>query len=220
MAEALETPELGLRERKKQRTQQLIAETAVGLFVQRGFENVTVAEVARAADVSEKTVFNYFATKEDLVYWRMESFEGELLGAIRDRKAGESAVAAFGRFVSEPRGLLVEKDPDAVEHLASLTRMIVESPSLLARERQIFDRYTDSLAELLAAETGAGPGAVAPWVAANAMMGMHRALVDESRRRIVAGERNPGLARGVRAQARRSLALLEQGLGGYAVKSG
>lgn len=61
------TDELGLRERKKQRTRELIAETARRLFSARGFDRVTVAEIARAAEVSEQTVFNYFPTKEDLV---------------------------------------------------------------------------------------------------------------------------------------------------------
>ncbi|MCW3064451.1 MAG: TetR family transcriptional regulator, partial [Solirubrobacterales bacterium] len=73
----------GLRELKKERTRNLIAETAGRLFAERGFDRVSVAEIARAAEVAEKTVFNYFRTKEDLVYWRMESFEVELLKAIR-----------------------------------------------------------------------------------------------------------------------------------------
>src|SRR5215216_6933916 len=84
--------ELGLRERKKQRTRQLIAETARRLFTERGFERVTVAEIARVAEVSEQTVFNYFPRKEDLVYWRLESFEDELLAAIRERAEGEPAL--------------------------------------------------------------------------------------------------------------------------------
>src|SRR6266511_6280596 len=96
----------GLRERKKQQTRQLIAESARRLFAQRGFEAVTVAEVARAADVSEATVFNYFPTKEDLFYSGLEAFEEELLSAIREREAGESALAAFSRFMLTPRGLL------------------------------------------------------------------------------------------------------------------
>ena len=203
----------GLRERKKQQTRDLIAETARSLFTERGFDAVTVDEVAREADVSRKTVFNYFPTKEDLVYWRLETFESELLTAIDERASGESITGAFGRFVLERRGLLAQQDSGAVERLAALTRMIVESPALLARERQIFERYTASLAKLIAEQTRARPGAVEPWVAANVLMGVHRALVDFTRERIVAGMRNPQLARDVRRQGRRALALLEHGLG-------
>ena len=209
----------GLRERKKAATRELIAETARRLFGERGFERVSVAEIARVADVSEKTVFNYFPTKEDLVYWRLESFEEELLETIRGRAAGESVLAAFGRFVRAPRGMLGRPDRETRERLAALTRTIVASPSLLAREQQIFQGYTASLAALIAEETGARPDDVEPWVAANAMMGVHRRLIDFTRERIVAGARHPELAAEVLAQADRGLALLERGLGGYAVKA-
>src|SRR5215207_3433963 len=171
-----DAPQLGLRERKKQHTRELIAETARGLFSERGFERVPVAEVARAAEVSEQTVFNYFPTKEDLVYWRLGSFEDELLATIREREPGEPALAAFRRFVLSQRGLLGEHDPAAREQLRSFTRMIVESPALRAREAQILLGYTASLAALLAEQTGAADGDVRPAVAANAMMGVHRAL--------------------------------------------
>src|SRR5919198_2957348 len=93
--------EQGLRERKKQQTRSAIAAAAMELFGERGFDAVSVAEVARAADVSVATVFNYFPTKEDLVYDRMEAFEEALLAAIRERAAGESVLAAFGRFILE-----------------------------------------------------------------------------------------------------------------------
>lgn len=210
--------ELGLRERKKQRTRELIAETARDLFTERGFERVTVAQVARAAEVSEQTVFNYFPTKEDLVYRRLESFEEELLTAIRGRGPGQSILAAFRGFVLEPRGLLATKDPRARERLAALTRMITESPALLAREREIFERYTASLAALIADETRAQDADIQPRVVANTLMGVHRALIDYTRQRVVAGARSPRLARDVHAQAEQALALLEQGLGRYGVK--
>src|SRR5215211_1414734 len=206
----------GLREHKKQQTRVVIAETARRLFGERGFDHVTVAEIARAADVAEKTVFNYFPTKEDLVYWRMESFEDELLETIRAREPGESVLASFGRFVSEPRGLIAETDPAARERLEAVTRLITGSPALLAREEQIYARYTASLAALIAGEARAGDGDIAPWVAANAMMGIHRALVDYTRRRILAGIHGPQLARDVLAQAGQALALLEKGLGDLA----
>jgi AcrR family transcriptional regulator len=214
----VESPQPGLRERKKEQTRQLIAETARRLFSQRGFERVTVAEVARAAEVSQQTVFNYFPTKEDLVYWRLQSFEDELLTTIREREPGEPALAAFGRFLLAQRGLLGKHDADAREQLAALTRMITESPALQAREQQIFAGYTASLAAVLAEETGADAADLRPWVAANAMMGLHRALVDHTRRRIVEGARHPRLGAEVRARGEEALALLDTGLGDYAIR--
>ena len=209
----------GLRERKKAQTRELIAETARRLFAERGFERVSVAEVAREADVSEKTVFNYFPTKEDLVYWRLESFEQELLDTLRDRAPGESVLDAFGRFVRRPRGMLGRYDTETQERLAALTRTIVESPSLLAREQQVFEGYPASLAALLAEETGAAPDDVQAWVVATALIGIHRRLVDFARARIVGGERHPAIAQAVDEQAERALALLRDGLRGYAVKA-
>lgn len=207
--------ELGLRERKKQRTKELIAATARRLFVERGFEAVPVAEIARAADVSEATVFNYFPTKEDLLYSRLEAFEEELVSSIRARKPGEPVLAAFGRFVSVPRGLLASDDPDVVEQLAAIVRVIAESPSLLAREQQIYARYTAALAKLLSEESGAHPDDVQPWIVANTLIGVHQALVEYTRREILTGTRNPELLRQVRRQTRRALDLLAKGLGDY-----
>jgi AcrR family transcriptional regulator len=207
--------ELGLRERKKQRTRELIAATAQRLFIERGFEAVPVAEVARAAEVSEATVFNYFPTKEDLLYSRLEAFEEELLSAVRERQPGESVLAAFGRFMSAPRGLLASEDPDVVEQLAAIVRVIAESPSLLAREQQIYARYTGSLAAVLAEDTAARADDVRPWIVADTLIGVHQALVDYSRDQILAGTRNPELVRRVRRQTRRALDLLAKGLADY-----
>ena len=209
------TSEVGLRERKKQRTRAVIAETARRLFVDRGFEAVSVAEIAREAEVSEATVFNYFPTKEDLVYSRLEAFEEEMLAAVRDRTQGESIAAAFARFISRPRGLLASRDPEEVEQLAGVSRMITNSPALLARERQIFDAYTGSLAVLIADETRAPADAIEPWVVANALLGIHRASIDYARRRVIAGARNPSLARSVRGQITSAVAALDEGLADY-----
>ena len=206
----------GLRERKKQQTREQIAEAARRLFTERGFSKVTVAEVARAADVSEQTVFNYFPSKEDLVYWRLGTFEEELLATIRERPRGEPAITAFRRFLLNQRGLLGEHEPAAREQLTAFTRMIVESPALRAREAQILAGYTAALAALLAEEAGAGEDDIRPAVAANAMMGVHRALIDHVRRRVLAGELGPRLAPQVRAETERALDLVAAGLGDYA----
>jgi AcrR family transcriptional regulator len=211
--------ELGLRERKKQQTRELIAETARGLFAERGFEAVTVADVARAAEVSTQTVFNYFPTKEDLVYWRLGSFEAQLLSTIRERPRGEPAVAAFKRFLLSQDGLLGKHDPAARKELTAFTKMIDSSPALRAREAQVLAGYTQALASLLAEETGTKPGDVEPVVAANAMVGVHRALIAYTRKRILDGDLGPKLQREVRAQGERAFRLLEQGLGDYAASS-
>src|SRR5438874_1373308 len=157
MTRTADTETLGLRERKKERTRELIADTARRLFLDRGFEAVTVAEIARTSDVSEKTVFNYFPAKEDLFYSRLEAFEDEMLEAVRARERGESVLDAFRRFVLQPRGVLaIESGKDgaeATERLLTITRVITESPALLAREREVFACYTASLAALIARET-------------------------------------------------------------------
>src|SRR5580658_6725421 len=179
--------ELGLRERKKLRTRQLISETAVRMFAERGFDAVPVAAVARAAEVSEATVFNYFPTKEDLIYQGMEAFEDELLGAVRDRPTGESIVAAFGRFVLQPRGFLAAPDEDRARFLIAVSTMIADSPALQAREREILARYTASLAALIATETAADPDDLRPWVVARALIGTHQSLIAFVRRHLADG---------------------------------
>ena len=208
----------GLRERKKEQTRQAIAAAARRLFSERGFEAVTVAEIARTADVAEKTVFNYVPTKEDLFYSRLEAFEEELLSAVRGRAAGESAVAAFRGFLMARQGVFGMSDDDATEQLRTITRVVTGSPALLAREREVLGRYTEALAALLAEETGARPDAVEPRVVAESLIGIHRSLIDFVRRRTLAGAGAPEIRREVRREAKRAFARLERGLGDYAVK--
>jgi AcrR family transcriptional regulator len=202
----------GLRERKKEQTRQAIREAALRLFSERGFHGVTIAEIADQANVSVATVFNYFPTTEDLVYSGMEAFEDELLRAIRERPAGEPILTAFAHFVLVPRGLLESTDQGARQALAAVTRMIIGSPALRAREQQVLERCTHSLAELIAEETGAVPSDVRPWVIANALIGVHRALLDYVRREVLAGRDHRLIARGVRTEGKRAVALLEKGL--------
>ncbi len=209
----------GLRERKKERTRKLISDTARTLFAERGFEAVSVSEVAKAAEVSDATVFNYFPTKEDLIYDGMERVEEELLRAVRERPAGESVVRAFGRFVLDVRGALAAEDEESAKSLAKISRMIATSPALLSREREILNRYAGSLATLIAEETSAERGDIRPSVAALALIGLHASLIAYVRPRLL--EKSPDLrriAREVRAQGERALKLLEEGLAGYAVK--
>ena len=207
------TTQLGLRALKKQRTRQQIADTAWRLFAERGFDEVPVAEIAREAEVSEATVFNYFPTKEDLVFHRMEAFEQELLSALRDRPEGESIVQAFSRFALKPRGFLASDDRGATEGMRIAARVITGSAALQARQRDIFERFTGTLASLIAEELGMAPDDVEPWVIANALIGLHRALISYAHRQALAGVSNRRIARNLITHGQRALELLEHGIG-------
>lgn len=210
------TTRSGLRERKKQQTRQLIYETAARLFAERGFDAVTVAEVAQAADVSEVTVFNYFSTKDDLFFAGMEFFEERLLEAVRERAAGESAFTAFQRLVVDScANLGVE---GRVSLIGAAATLIKDSAALQAREREIVARYTQVLAGLLAEEAGACPDDAEPIAVASALMGAHRALVTCVRSRVLAGWRGPKLAEDALMQAMHAFGCLENGLADYATR--
>lgn len=208
----------GLRERHKEQTRQLIFEAASRLFSERGFDAITVAQVARAADVSEMTVFNHFPTKEDLFFAKMEFFEERLLGAVRERLAGVPALEAFRRPIIEGCSNLGEKE--SAERIAKAAALIGGSPALQRREREIVARFTDRLAELMAAQTGAHTDDVEPRAVAEALMGTHRALVRHVRRSVLAGVRGRQLASSARSQAKRAFARLERGFADYATKKG
>ena len=183
------------------------------LFAERGFDAVTVAEIARAADVSEGTVFNYFPAKEDLFYAGMSTFETELLDAVRGRAPGEPVVAAFRDHVLEgAKGL---GDPARAELIARAARLIAASPTLQRREREIAERTTDALAAILAEQTGARPDEVEPIVVAGALMAVQRALRAHVHASVLRGVHGSALRADVRAQAGRAFTRLEAGLGDY-----
>ncbi|HZE31743.1 MAG TPA: TetR family transcriptional regulator [Actinoallomurus sp.] len=207
---------MGLRERKKEQTRQLIVDTAWRLFADRGFDDVTVTEIAREAQVAKATVFNYFPAKEDLFFPRLEDFGARMVEAVASRDDGETALAAFRRHLLGTGGLLdrVEAgDAEALHRLRTVNRVIAASPALRAREREAIAACADALAALLTSETGAPAGDIGAQVAANALIGVHRALVDYVRSRVLADDRLTRLAADVREQATSAFAVLEHGLG-------
>ncbi|MGZ0145850.1 TetR/AcrR family transcriptional regulator [Kribbella sp. WER1] len=138
--------EPGLRERKKRETRARIASAALELFAERGFDGTTVADVAAAADVSVKTVFNYFPAKEDLFFASEAAIEQRWIEAVADRREGESLLAglrrsAVGRFADHPSGPTVH-----------FRRVLAGSALLQARGQQLWASHEDAVAGALAAD--------------------------------------------------------------------
>ncbi|MBE1558917.1 TetR/AcrR family transcriptional regulator [Nonomuraea africana] len=209
--------EEGLRERKKRETRRRIADMAMGLFMARGFEQVTVAEVARAADVSVNTVFNYFGTKEDLFLDREEEVEDLQSKVVHEREKGESVVAAFRR---DFMAAIEERDwryglNDGSDVFA---RIVGDSPSLMARFRDLEHTQTQRLARTLAEESGAEPDDLTPHLVAAHILETTRRLSRHATALKLAGvswaEIRPLLIR----QTEQAFDLLERGISDYCVR--
>jgi AcrR family transcriptional regulator len=193
-----------LRETKKLRTRQEIAEQAMRLFCQRGFDRVTVAEVAAAAGVSEKTVFNYFPTKEDLFFDEVPEREAALVEAIQTRKPGESIVAALRRLqIGECPRLC---SPGFLE----FARIIEGSQALRAKELEVMVRFTETLSRAIREDLGVPE--IDATVAANLLVSVHWQLFRSARRQALAGRTGPSAVRHLRADLQRAYRLLEGGL--------
>jgi AcrR family transcriptional regulator len=202
---------MGLRETKKERTRHEIADAAMRLFVTRGFARVTVAEVAEEAGVSEKTVFNYYPTKEDLFFDEVDERENALVTAIRDRRPGESIPAALRRHQNVGCGRM------CTEGFAAFARLIEESPALRAKELEVMARFQRTLTAALEEEVGCSE--VEARVAATLLVGVHWTFFVTARERALAGRFGPAAARRLRADLARAYELLEHGLGDLGVSS-
>ena len=138
----------GLRERKKRQTRQRISGVAIGLFVARGFDNVTIAEVAAAAEVSVNTVYNYFQAKEDLVLPPEAASPQRLADIVRERRPGQSAAdAVLARLRQEVRGR--ERRLGLSEGFGRVLEMMRAAPTLTARLEQLAHQITAELAPVL-----------------------------------------------------------------------
>src|SRR3954471_5077500 len=204
----------GIRERRRQQTRARIVDAAAELFAERGFDAVSVVEIAQRAGVVEKTVFNHFPVKEGLVFEADPPMRAALLDAARTPRAGESVAAAAGSFVVAAVSQL--GSPAAAEGMTEMARVIRGSRTLQARERDIIGMLTDTLAEQIVLETRAAAGELEPWLAANAVLGLYSALLELARDRVLTGAAGPQLSAELRARGERGLALLQFGLAGYA----
>jgi AcrR family transcriptional regulator len=129
---------MGLRERKKQRTRRAIASAALRLFAERGYEETTISDITAAAEVSPRTFFSYFPSKEDVVFAEMDERLAEVRTRLADRPDGETPLATFRRVAVE---LLQAVAADEGAYGAIQVSLIRERPSLQARALK---RLTDA----------------------------------------------------------------------------
>jgi AcrR family transcriptional regulator len=202
----------GLRERKKQQTRQDIAQAAIKLFTKRGFDAVTVAEVADAAGVSEKTVFNYFPVKEDLVFPDGAQRFTAMVDAIRNRPAGVSVVEPFRNATHE---LLDQVAGGDVEQIVWRPRLVMGSQTLRDRLFIWFEQEAELLAPVIAEAAGDREDRLVSAVVARTLALTHRTTFRAAFKRLLAGEDHKTVARDLRKQADEAYDLLESGLYGY-----
>jgi AcrR family transcriptional regulator len=169
----------GLRDRKKRMLRQQISDTATLMFLERGFDEVRVSEIAAACDVSEKTVFNYFATKEALVLDREEDQAALIIEAIRDRERDvplvDAVVAMFEADVDRTYGewAAFAEGPD-VTVVRDVASLIDNTPALSAAWHGMLERLTDVAATELAERAGVDPDDPEPQLAAVIILGLWR----------------------------------------------
>ncbi|UNO42692.1 TetR family transcriptional regulator [Streptomyces sp. MST-110588] len=199
---------LTLRQRKKFRTRRRISGVATQLFVERGFENVTVAEVARAAEVSTMTVFNYFPRKEDLFFDREPEMVELITRAVRERGPGHPPLAALRDLALD---LLARRHPlGAVgEGFTHFCQVVVDSPALRARAREAVGEIEDLLAGLLAEAVGADARDHGPRLAAALVLAGCRTAYGTAVRRQFAGDSVEAVAADQAILLKETFAVLE-----------
>src|SRR5579859_1799427 len=145
----------GLRELKKARARRHIADTAARLFAERGYEHVSVTDVARAAEVAEQTVYNYFPTKEQLVTDREQQVQDRLCDLIRSRPSAVSPATAIRDFVLEAVAGIASIPPEIWR--GELGYLAAISPTVHRLVLELTDRQAAALAAAISDTTAVAP---------------------------------------------------------------
>jgi len=199
--------ELGLRERKKQRTRQALRQAAIELFLQRGFEATTIADITAAADVAPRTFFAYFQSKEDVVLDEGAESFARAQQTLKQRAPGEPLLTAFRRAALQTAaGMQTQSEQER-----AIARIVRSSPALQARIRERMGQWEEQLAAMIAKERKADPDDLESHVVAAALVGVLRSV----QRVAVATEMQLDLS-ALMAQA---FDLLESGLARFAERS-
>jgi AcrR family transcriptional regulator len=163
---------LGLRERKKQKTRDTITSVALELFAEHGYEHTTIAEIADAAEVSPRTIFAYFPSKEDILFCDLPEVQQRLAHALRERPAGATALDVLRDFILESLG------PDPARTLRK--RIVGTDPGLRNSERARIAPMWQLTVEAIAEDLNTGPDDIRPQIVASALIGAFSAIHDPS----------------------------------------
>ena len=199
----------GLRERKKRAARQGIATAARRLFAERGYDAVTVSEVAAAADVSEKTVFNHFPTKEELAFAGRADRLRALVGELSDRPAGTPVLDVFRAATRAAVDEVLDGSADDLAHVVGGSR------ALRSRLATGWEDEADALTAAIATTSGATDDDVVAGLMAHTLGWTHRHLLRLALDGLAAGEDRERLAARLHATADRAYDRLAAGLGDY-----
>jgi AcrR family transcriptional regulator len=202
----------GLRARKKRAAREAIAAAARRLFAERGFDAVTVAEVAAAAQVSEKTVFNYFPTKEDLAFAGREEGIAQFVSAIAERAPGDSVLDVFRAMTHTVLDVFVAGGD---ENLLAVAKIIRGSRTLQERLTVGWESGAAAITAAIAETSGADDDDLMPAVVARTLWFTHRSIFLGALTGLLAEEDRGRLVARLRAAADRAYDQLAGGLGEY-----
>jgi AcrR family transcriptional regulator len=164
----------GLRERKKRATRDALARVALELFVERGYDETTLAEIADAAGVSTRTIFAYFASKEDILFSTMQGMRDALVQALAERPAGTDALTALREFILSSAHKKTELD-------YKLGQVIAADPTLSSHKRARIAEFQEVLAAAIADDLGVGSDDLRPQVAAASLTAAFEVLERQDR---------------------------------------
>jgi AcrR family transcriptional regulator len=213
-------PVEGLRGRKKRLMRQQLTDTATRMFVDRGFDAVRVSEVAEACGVSEKTVFNYFPTKESLVLDRLEGTMASLRTGLADPAVPpvEAALRILDHELSAMTTWLSGQDEpaQAAQAIRRFGDLIRATPSLRAYQSDMMDQFVSVASEILAARTGMNADDPEPQIAARALLGLWHVQAESLRKHLSGAPEQ--VHEMVTADVWRAALLIEDGLGSFGAR--
>jgi AcrR family transcriptional regulator len=201
----------GLRERKKQRTRMAIFEAAFGLFAERGYDHVTMAEIAQAADVAPATVFTHYSSKEDLFYGMRHEMHVQLSAALRERADDVGVLAAVRGWLADQFEMFLA--PDAIERSRTFSRLLHETPALWNRSSGFGAERQALIASLLAERMPDAEPFVVELAAAQVAAGVQTSM-RYFQQDLAAGKKASEVLRRSQARADLAFAQLADGLAG------